>query len=167
MTDRLRCSFSSRWWHKNLSLYLFWYLTHHQGVRADWISVAATYKQNQKNKEINKIDKADRIKDRFWQIPASFHWNKLKGKTKEGRGGWGRRVVSKWAMVLQSQQMVWRHISSHGYTWDLRSQATTRNQACASRGGGVVFVFEGGPREEMYYPPPGKSPVLCAICLSS
>lgn len=92
------------------------------------------------SKTTKKIDKADRRKGRCWQIPAFSYCSILKGKTKGGRGCWGKRVASKWVVVLRSQQMAWKHnISLHGYTRDLLSQATTHNQA--STVGRVFFFF--------------------------
>lgn len=60
------------------------------------------------------------------------------------------------------------HVNLHGYTWDLVSQATTHNQACAWREAGVKGGWSGGGMRRCN-PPPffGKLVFLGTICLSS
>lgn len=75
-----------------------------------WVNFLSSPPKKKKKKK--KVDRPDRREDRFWQIPAFFHWNTLKGKTKGGRGGWGRGPASKWATEPRRQQMVWKHAST-------------------------------------------------------
>lgn len=78
---------------KHFSLHLFWHFKKRCGVRAEWTTAAGS--PSKKNKKLTSQTEERRD---FWQIPASFIG------TYEGENK-GEAVASKWATLLQSQQM--------------------------------------------------------------
>lgn len=83
--------------------YLLWHFENHWGVRAEWISVAARGKRKLTRQTEERID-FDRSQPSF----IGTYEGENKGRKRRTREG----AASNGATVVQSQQMVWKHIST-------------------------------------------------------